>query len=340
MRRHLLITAAVMTLAGCSGGPEGEPPSLTYNYVEGQQIAPPVDPVPSIPMPLGGVATSAAPPEKKWSSASAKIADAVRKSRRNALDCTFEGSIMTCPFRNGLRHEVRLDAASFEGAQDANETQFWLEPGEGTPEIIFGNPAFFSGEVTAGGVDTTSMRAKRDKAHGRQSASARLIIAVKNYKPGERSSMTIATGNRVYLYDLVVPSCGQPEDDTAKKCNAPYNPVLQHTYDSDQPQIKAAAVATPHPKAMPQVSDTRYAYEGSAEFLPDDWSAYNDGVNTYILPSPRLSSRPVPMFPKGGQASWWVDPSSNHYVIRGLPNEVLFSRGKTTMTVRRSRNGS
>jgi hypothetical protein len=305
-----------------------------YDYVEAQEVAPPGPLTPSAPMPLGGVATRPAQPEKRYKSASAKIADAVRKSRRTALDCTFEGSIMTCPYHNGLRHQVILDGASTEGATDSNDTQFWLEPGEGTPEAIFGNPQYFSAEVTAGGVDGTSMRSKRNRAHGRKTPGARLIITVKNYKPGERTSLTISTGSRTYLYDLVVPSCKQPENEPPHKCNAPYNPVVQHTYESDQPKLVAAAVPD---HEMPAVSDTRYTYDGPADFLPRAWSAYNDGVNTYILPPSRLASRPVPFLPRGSAPSFWVDPQSRHYVIRGLPDVVVFSRGDLTMTVRRER---
>ena len=33
-----------------------------------------------------------------------------------------------------------MDGASAEGATDSNDTQFWLEPGEGTPEAILANP--------------------------------------------------------------------------------------------------------------------------------------------------------------------------------------------------------
>jgi hypothetical protein len=332
MRKYLLMTVAGMVLAGCAGGHDGPAPSLTYNYVEAKEVPFSESAVPQVPMPLGGIATTAPPPEKKFKSASAKIAAEVRKSRRNALNCSFEGSIMTCPYQNGLRHQVIMDGASAEGAKDSDVTLFYLEPGEGTPEIIFGNPEFFTGEVTAGGVDTTSMRAKRDRANGRKTPGARLIIAVKNYKPGERTSLTIATGSRIYLYDLIVPSCKQSDDAPPHKCNAPYNPVVQHTYESDQPKVPASSVSS---RSMPAVSDTRYSYDGPAEFLPREWSAYNDGINTYILPPARLASRPVPFLPQGSAPSFSVDPQSHHYVIRGLPGEVLFKRGDLTMTVRR-----
>jgi hypothetical protein len=341
MRSLLLMTVAGIGLAGCAGGPEGPPPSLTYGYVEGQQIAPPPDETPTItsgPMALGknmpvDLALREVPPEKTWKSDSAKIADAKRKARRSALDCSFEGEIMTCPFQEGYRHKIYVDGASIERAQDSFETQFWLEPGEQTPEVIFGDPQWFKAELTGGGVDTTSMRAKRDKANGRQTTSARLNIVLKNYKPGVSTTMSINTGSRMYLYMLIVPSCKANEASPPAKCNAPYNSVVQHTYDSDQPQIKAAPAAQRSVSA--QVANTRYEYQGSAEFLPGEWSAYNDGVKTYILPPPRLASRPVPMFPNGAPAQWWVDPSSNQYVIRGLPPEVVFSRGDAKMTVRK-----
>lgn len=335
MRSYLLMTVAGLGLAGCAGGPEGPPPSLTYGYVEGQQIAPPVEvaAVPSAPIPLGGIATEEPPPEPKWKSDSAKIADAIKKARRNALDCTFEGEIMTCPFQNGYRHKVIMDGPSVERQSDSFETQFWLEPGEQTPEVIFGDPQWFTAELTGGGVDTTSMRAKRDKANGRQTPKTNLIIAVKNYKPGISTTMSINTGSRKYLYKLIVPSCAGNTASPPTKCNAAYNPIVQHTYDTDQPQLKAPAAPTRRP--MPQVSSTRYAYSGSAEFLPGEWSAYNDGVKTYILPPARLSSRPVPMFAGGAPAQWWVDPNTSQYIIRGLPTEVRFQRGDATMTVRK-----
>lgn len=335
MRKPLLTAAIGLVLAGCVDGPGSPAPALTYDYVEAQEVGPPGPSTPDAPMPPGGVATRPAPSEKRYRSASAKIADAVRRSRRTALDCAFEGSIMTCPYQNGLRHQVIMDGASAEGATDSNDTQFWLEPGEGTPEAIFGNPQYFSAEVTAGGVDGTSMRAKRDRVHGRQTPGARLIITVKNYKPGERTSLTISTGSRTYLYDLVVPSCRQPEGEPPHKCNAPYNPVVQHTYDSDQPKLVAAAPAPD--REVGAVTDTRYTYDGPADFLPREWSAYNDGVNTYILPPSRLSSRPVPFLPRGSAPSFWIDPQSRAYVIRGLPGEILFSRGDLTLTVRRER---
>jgi hypothetical protein len=333
MRNYLLMTVAGMVLAGCAGGPDGPAPSLTYNYVEAKEV--PFEPVmASVPVPIGGVATEAPKPEKKFKSASAKIADAVKKARRTALDCTFEGVIMTCPFQNGLRHQVIMDGASVERASDSNETQFWLEPGETAPEIIFGDPQWFSGEVTAGGVDSTSMRAKRDKVNGIKTPGARLIVAIKNYKPGVQTTLTISTGSRTYLYYLIVPSCKQPEGEPPRKCNAPYVPVVQHTYDSDQPKVRAATAPA---RSMPAVSDTRYSYDGPTEFLPKEWSAYNDGVNTYILPPARLASRPVPFLPQGAAPSFSVDPQSHHYIIRGLPGEVLFKRGDLTMTVRRER---
>lgn len=335
LRSYLLVTAAGLGLAGCAGGPEGSPPSLTYGYVEGQQIEAPVEraAMPSAPMPLGGVATEEPPPEKVWKSDSAKIADAVRKAQRNALNCTFEGEIMTCPYQSGYRHKITMDGPSTERGQDSFETQFWLEPGESTPEVIFGDPQWFSAELTGGGVDTTSMRAKRDKAHGRQTPSANLIIVAKNYKPGVTTTMSINTGSRKYLYKLTVPSCAGNNASPPTKCNAAYNPVVQHTYDTDQPALKATAAKISRP--APQVANTRYAYAGSADFLPGEWSAYNDGVKTYILPPARLSSRPTPMFPNGASAQWWVEPATNQYVIRGLPGEVRFHRGESTMTVRR-----
>jgi hypothetical protein len=157
MRKYLLITVAGVVLAGCAGGPSGPAPSLTYNYVEAQEVPFSEPAMPSVPVPIGGVATEAPKPEKRFTSASAKIADAVKKARRTALDCTFEGVIMTCPYQNGLRHQVIMDGASVERASDSNETQFWLEPGETTPEIIFGDPQWFSGEVTAGGVDSLAI---------------------------------------------------------------------------------------------------------------------------------------------------------------------------------------
>lgn len=332
MRSYLLMTVTGIVLAGCAGGPEGSPPPLTYNYVEGKQIEPPVE-VPALPpMPLGGVATEPPPPEKTFKSPAAKMADAIQSARRTALSCSFEGEIMTCPFENGRRYTVTMDGPTAERGQDSNESQFWLEPGESTPEAIFGDPTWFTAEVSGGGIDTTSMKAKRDKVNGVKTAAAGLIIIVKAYKPGVSTTLTIATGNRRYLYKLVVPSCKQPDNAAPHKCNAPYNAVVQHTYDSDQPRLKMPASSLRRP--TPPVSSTRYRYSGAAEFLPGEWSAYNDGVNTYIVPPARLASRPVPMFPQGGPASFWVDPATGHYVIRGLPPEVVFKRGDQTLTVR------
>lgn len=337
IRNILLTTTAGLSLAGCAGGPEGPPPSLSYGYVEGQQIDVPMETEarPAVPIPLGGVAREPPPPEKVWKSDAAKIADAVKKARRNALDCSFEGEIMTCPYQNGQRYKVTMDGPSVERAPDSFETQFWLEPGESNPEVVFSDPNFFSSEITGGGVDTTSMRAKRDKAHGRQTPSVGLIISVKAYKPGETVNMTILTGSRRYLYRLTVPSCSANQASPPAKCNAAYNPVVQHTYDSDQPQIKMPKQRLE--RSAPQVANTRYRYDGSAEFLPDEWSAYNDGVKTYIIPPARLSSRPVPMFSQGAPAQWWVDPETKGYVIRGLPPEVRFQRGEAFMIVRSDR---
>lgn len=336
LRNFLLMTVAGLSLAGCAGGPEGPPPSLSYGYVEGQQIEPPAEPVarPSAPIPLGGVAREP-PPEKVWKSDAAKIADAVKKARRNALDCSFEGEIMTCPYQNGQRYKVTMDGPAVEWAQDSFETQFWLEPGEMTPEVIFSDPQWFSAELTGGGVDTTSMRAKRDRAHGRQTPGVGLILSVKAYKPGETVNMSINTGSRRYLYRLVVPSCAANSASPPAKCNAAYNPIVQHTYEGDQPQIKASKERISRP--APQIASTRYAYDGSAEFLPGEWSAYNDGAKTYIIPPARLSSRPVPIFAQGAPSQWWVDPETKGYVVRGLPPEVRFKRGDAFMTVRKER---
>lgn len=338
MRAYWMTTAAIV-LAGCSGGPSGEPPSLTYGYVEAQQIEPPVETTPQPPMPIAGVAANpdAVPAPKTYKSGYAKIAAEVRKSKKDAKDCTFEGAIMTCPYVNGRIQRVILDGPTDEFSQsgsDANVTTFYLEPGESNPEVIMSNLGAFVPEITAGGEDSTSWRAKRDRANGR-TTGARLIITVQAQKNGETSTMHVATGNRVYLYELTVPDCPLNEDGTPRRCNHPYNPVVQHTYESDQP--KAPKVSANAHRSMPAVSDTRYRYEGSAGFLPNEWSAYNDGVNTYILPPARLASRPVPFLPQGSAPYFWVDPQSKHYVIRGLPAEVAFIRGEEKMTVRRDR---
>lgn len=332
MCKFLLMSVAGVVLAGCAGGPSGDAPSLTYDYLQAQEVQPPGPGTLQVPVPFGGVATGPAKPEKKFTSPAAKTAAMVKRSRRTALDCSFEGSIMTCPFQNGVRQQVIMDGPSADGETDSDVTLFYLEPGEATPEAILGNPQWFMVEVTAGGIDGTSMRAKRERANNRKSASARLIVTVKAYKQGERTSLSIATGSRVYLYDLVVPSCKPAEDAAPRKCHAAYHPVVQHTYGSDQPRVTAATVHRPD---APAVSDTRYVYHGPAEFLPGEWSAYNDGVNTYILPPARLSSRPVPFLPRGSAPSFWIDPTSRHYVIRGLPGEVRFVRGDLVMTVRR-----
>jgi hypothetical protein len=331
LKRWMMLTVAGIGLAACAGGgPEGEPPALNYDYVEGTEVAPPSDVPPPVPVPLAGVAGMEPPVQKKWKSAAAKTADAIKRSKRTALDCTFEGSIMTCPFENGNRTQVTLDGPSAPKATDSNGTIFYLEAGEGTPEVIFGNPQWFMAEVTGGGTGTESWKSKRDRANNRKTPGTRLVISVKAYKPGESTPMSVATGNRIYLYDLHVPSC--KANDEAKKCNLPYHPVVQHTYDGDQPNIKPSSVTR---RQAPAVANTRYAYQGAAEFLPNEWSAYNDGVNTYVLPPARLSSRPVPMFPKGGPSNFHVDAVTKQYVIRGLPGEVVFKRGSATMTVRK-----
>lgn len=333
MRSYLLMTVTGIVLSGCAGGPEGSPPSLTYNYVEGQRIEPPVDKPPMPEMgPMAGLPLEPEPPEKLWKSDGEKIADATKRAKRNALDCSFEGEIMTCPYQNGLRYKLRLDAPTAERSQDSFQTELWLEPGEKMPEAIFNDPQWFSAEISGGGIDTSSMKYKRDKNNGIKTEGAGLIIIVKSYKPGARGTLTVATGSRRYLYDIVTNACKQPEGQAPRKCNAPYNAVVQHTYESDQPKPREATQARQRP--TPRIASTRYSYDGAAEFLPNEWSAYNDGVNTYIVPPARLASRPVPMFPEGGPSSFWVDPATSNYVIRGLPREVAFKRGDQTLTVR------
>lgn len=324
-----ITTALLMTttclLTACAGGQDMPPPSVSY--VEATQVEPPrAEQVARVPLPITPVNPIPEPKVRKFRSHEAATAAAVRNATVTALDGSFEGAVLNYVYRHGQRYRVVLDGPSEDFEQDSDTTLLMLGPDDGTePDSGFGDPSYFLVDKVAAGVDETSMRAKRDKVRAISSGTHQTVLPLKCYKRGARTTMFVTTPRRTYLLDL---HCSKHH-----KVGG-YNPAVQFTFVGDQvsqaPKVpKTSAFSRP----APVVADNRYAIEGPEEWRPREWSAWNDGANTHIRPSPSIRSRPAPLLGAGG--SFYIDPATNEYVVTGLPLEIRFPWGGNALLVRK-----
>lgn len=320
-------TALLMTtclLAACAGGEDLPPPTVAY--VPAQEIDP-AAPVAAIrsPVPITSENPIPAPKVTTYKSHEAATAAAVKAATVTAVDGTFEGAILNYVFQHGKRYRIVLDGPSADFEQDSDTTLLMLGPDDGVePDSGFGDPSYFLVDKVSGGVDETSMRAKRDKVRAMSSGTYQAVLPLKCYKRGAKTTMFVTSPRRTYLFDVYCSNRHKGDG---------YNPAVQFTYMHEQ-----VADAPKAPKAAsrpaPIVADTRYKVEGPAEWRPGEWTAWNDGANTHVRPSPAVTSRPVPML--SASTSFYSDPATGEYVITGLPSEIHFPWGDSALVVRRT----
>lgn len=321
MKKSVLLISTTWWLVACAGGEIPSPPAVAY--VEAVQIDPAGVQAAPRPVPITPENPIAVPVEKKWASHEAKTAAAVRAATVTALDGTFEGAVLNYVYQHGKRYKVVLDAPSQDFEQDSDTTLLLLGPDDGAePDSGFGDPSYFLVDKVSSGVDETSMRAKRDKVRAMTSGTYQTVLPLKCYKRGAKTTMFVTSPARTYLLDL---HC------SGKR--GAYNPAVQFTYLGDQVAAAPKPPRSASVRPAPVVADTRYTVEGPEEWRPREWTAWNDGANTHVRPSPSVRSRPVPMLAAGG--SFFVDPSSTEYVVTGLPPEIRFPWGEGALVVRR-----
>jgi hypothetical protein len=321
-------TALLMTtclLAACAAGQAMPPPAVAY--VPAREI----DPSAAVaatrsPVPITKENPIPAPAMKKWKSHEEKTAAAVKAATITALDGSFEGAILNYVYQHGKRYRIVLNGPSEDFEQDSDTTLLMLGPDDGVePDSGFGDPSYFLVDKVKAGIDETSMRAKRDKVRAMSSGDYQTVLPLKCYKRGEKTTMFVTSPRRTYLFDLY---CSN------KHKGSGYNPAVQFTYLGDQvadaPKVPQAAASRP----APIVADTRYSVEGPSEWRPREWTAWNDGANTHIRPSPAVTSRPVPML--SASASFHIDPATGEYIITGLPSEIRFPWGDNALVIRRT----
>ena len=331
MRKSALLVTTCL-LAACAGG-QGDIPPPTVAYVPAQEVDPsaPVA-APHRPVPITAENPIPAPKVKEWKSASAKTAAANKSALQTAMEGEYDGAVLNYEYRHGRRYRVVVDGPSGDDGdgwgKDADATNITLGQDDGSePDItIGGDPDWFSVNKVGTGIEETSMRAKRDKARSMSQGTYTTQITVKCFKRGVRTTLTIGTGARNYIFDL---QCANSHGGNN------YNHAVEFTYAHDQQistyQPPARQAVT---RAAPIVADTRYTVEGPDEWRPREWTAWNDGANTHVRPSPAVTSRPVPML--SASASFHIEPATGEYIITGLPPEIRFPWGETALIVRRT----
>jgi type IV secretory pathway VirB9-like protein len=320
----LLLTTCL--LAACAGGQEIPPPEVAY--VPAKEIDPAAqESAKRVPVPITAENPIPAPTVKRFKSHEEATAAARKAATVTALEGTFEGAILNYVYQHGKRYRIVLDAPSEDFEQDGDATLLMLGPDDGVePDSGFGDPSYFLVDKVSGGIDETSMRAKRDKVRKMSSGDYQTVLPLKCYKRGARTTMFVTSPRRTYLFDL---HCARTNKSSG------YNQAVQFTYQNEQ---VSEAPKAPRPagssRQTPIVADTHYAIEGPEEWRPREWSAWNDGANTHIRPSPAVTTRPVPLL--SAATSFFSDPATGEYVITGLPSEIRFPWGESALVVRRT----
>jgi type IV secretory pathway VirB9-like protein len=322
-------TALLMTtclLAACTGGQDVPPPEVAY--VPATEIDPAAQEVARsnrLPVPITIENPIPAPKARKYRSHEEATAAARKAATVTALNASFEGAILNYVFQHGKRYRLVLQAPSEDFDQDGDATLLMLGPDDGVePDSGFGDPSYFLVDKVGGGIDETSMRAKRDKVRKMTAGDYQAVLPLKCYKNGEKTTMFVTSPARTYLFEL-----------HCSRTKTAYNSAVQFTYQHEQvadaPKVPREIGSS---RPAPIVADTRYSIEGPAEWRPREWTAWNDGAKTHIRPSPSVTTRPVPML--NAATSFHSDPATGEYIINGLPSEIRFPWGDSALIVKRT----
>jgi hypothetical protein len=325
MRKAALLVTTCL-LAACAGGQDIPPPEVAY--VPATEIGPDAQEAARtkrLPVPITLENPIPAPKVKTYKTHEAATAAARKAATVTAIDGSFEGAVLNYLYQHGKRYRLVLQAPSEDFGQDGDATLLMLGPDDGVePDSGFGDPSYFLVDKVSGGVDETSMRAKRDKVRKMSAGDYQAVLPLKCYKSGTKTTMFVTSPARTYLFEL---HCSRTRDG--------YNSAVQFTYQHDQvseaPKVPAAVGSS---RPAPIVADIRYSIEGPAAWRPREWTAWNDGAKTHIRPSPAVTTRPVPLL--SAATSFFADPATGEYIINGLPAEIRFPWGDSALIVKRT----
>lgn len=325
MRKSALLLTTCL-LAACAGGQDIPAPEVAY--VPATEIDPAAQEAARVsrrPVPLTLENPIPEPKAKTYRTHEEATAAARKTATVTAVDGSFEGAVLNYLYQHGKRYRLVLQAPSEDFGQDGDATLLMLGPDDGVePDSGFGDPSYFLVDKVSGGIDETSMRAKRDKVRKMSAGDYQAVLPLKCYKAGTKTTMFVTSPRRTYLFEL-----------HCKRTNDSYNSAVQFTYQHDQvseaPKVPRDAGSS---RPAPIVADTRYSIEGPDEWRPREWTAWNDGARTHIRPSPAVTTRPVPLL--SAATGFFSDPATGEYIIDGLPSEILFPWGETALIVKRT----
>jgi hypothetical protein len=201
MRKSVLLLTNCL-LAACTGGQDVPLPEVAY--VPAQEIDPAAqEDVRRVPVPVTAENPIPAPKVKTYRSHEAATAAARRAATVTALDGSFEGAVLNYVYQHGKRYRLVLQAPSEDFGQDGDATLLMLGPDDGVePDSGFGDPSYFLVDKVSGGIDETSMRAKRDKVRKMSAGDYQAVLPLKCYKAGQKTTMFVTSPRRTYLFDL------------------------------------------------------------------------------------------------------------------------------------------
>lgn len=158
------------------------------------------------------------------------------------------------------------------------------------------------------------------------------------------TDLTVYTTWRIILANV----CSVPK-------NAPYNRIVEWWMPGEELRRFSDALASGEVSAptiepatgVPHVEvEARYKPNGQAPdgWLAEEWTAFNDGERTYVIPPPGLPFNAVPVVrnAQDGDTPLYrmrsrLDGEGTYYQISALPSEIIMSHGDETMTLRRTK---
>jgi type IV secretory pathway VirB9-like protein len=236
------------------------------------------------------------------------IRQALKDSRRNPGECSYEGARAVCPWADGQIYTMYVKAGEI--------STIYLSPDEAMVDHSFSKDQFFSAKANWVG----STEGERD------------VLVVQAWMPGAKTKVTILTNRREYQISLIT----NRQD---------YNPSMRFVYPE---QMAAGMSAPPErdvpvdPTTKIPLArlNTRYTASGQiGELKGEQLQVFDDGKKTYVLFPDGVSIRP-PFFGKadghGNNVEMTTDEAGN-YIVRGVYRGAELQVGDQIISIKRGR---
>lgn len=287
-------------LSACASVPDAPDP----NMVQAQPVSEPV--VPPLELTENPVKAEKGPKTQK--EVMAIIRQALKASRRNPGECSYEGARAVCPWFDGQIYTMYVKAGEV--------STIYLSPDETMVDHSFSKDQFFSAKANWVG----SPEGERD------------VLVVQAWMPGAKSKVTILTSRREYQINLIT----NRQD---------YNPSMRFVYPE---QMAAGLEAPPErdvpvdpaTKIPLERLNTRYTATGQiGELKGEQLQIMDDGKKTYVVFPEGVAARP-PFFATaeghGNNVEMDSDKAGN-YIIRGVYRKAMLQVGDQIITIKRGR---